>query len=107
LIPFDSVHWIVNNAASITAGFPLFGANKHLVRGDNTRVVNMGIFKNTYVGGENQVNIQFRFQLVNVFNHRNFGRATNVIENAGFGFGDFTTNDAAGRIGVFGLRVIF
>ena len=108
-ISFDSVRWIVNNTASLNACFPLFGANKHNVRGDNTRVVNMGVYKNTYVGSENQVNIQFRFQMVNVFNHRNFGRANNVIENSAFGiFADFvTSNDSAGRIGVFGLRVIF
>jgi hypothetical protein len=69
--------------------------------------MNMGIYKNTYVGSENQVNIQFRFQMVNVFNHRNFGRGDNTIEDAGIGFAIHNENDAAGRIGIFGLRVIF
>jgi hypothetical protein len=103
----DQVHWIINNAESILAGYPLFGIGKHQVRGDNTRVMNMGIYKNTYVGSENQVNIQFRFQMVNVFNHRNFGRGDNFTDDAGIGFGIHNANDAAGRIGIFGLRVIF
>jgi outer membrane receptor protein involved in Fe transport len=103
----DQVHWIINNAESILAGYPLFGIGKHQVRGDNTRVMNMGIYKNTYVGSENQVNIQFRFQMVNVFNHRNFGRGDNFIDDAGIGFAIHNANDAAGRIGIFGLRVIF
>ncbi len=113
-ITADQVHWIINNAESVLAGFPVFGTDRNMssTTGDGTHLVNLGIFKNTYVGSENQVNIQFRTQLVNAFNHRNYGRPDRFIDDAGFGFGDFRNVGASGalapgRLITFGLRVIF
>jgi hypothetical protein len=104
---FDAVRWIVLDSEAVAAGFPFgSGRNSPGVVGDNTRAINLGIFKNTYVGSENQVNIQFRMIMVNAFNHRNFGPPFDARIDVG-GFADPTFNDVIGRKIRFGLRVVF
>lgn len=106
----SSVHWIINNAEAVVAGLPPFGTLKHLnsTRGPRISLINIGIFKNNYLGKENRVNIQLRAAMVNAFNHRNFARPDNALTNAGRIFGDpVTPNNPPGRIIRLGARVIF
>lgn len=104
------VRWWFNDtsACSLTAcpaGTP-FGAGRNNEFGDGTVVANMGFFKNTRVGPEGRINVQFRTMAVNIFNHRNFGPPNSLFTRSA-NFGRPNRNDAAGRIIRFALRVTF
>jgi len=105
----NDVHWIANNLEAQLAGLPTFGVNRNLpsTQQDNVRAINLGIFKNTYVGKENRVNIQFRMILVNAFSHRNYGIPDDFVEDGFPSFGDPGQNNVIGRKIRFGLRVVF
>ncbi len=113
-VTVSDVHWIANNLEAQLAGLPVFGVNRNLpsTQQDNVRAINLGIFKNTYVGKENRVNIQFRMILVNAFNHRNYGIPDDTVEDGAPTFADPAQAwqlglPAIGRKIRFGLRVAF
>ncbi|MFQ5664584.1 MAG: carboxypeptidase regulatory-like domain-containing protein [Terriglobia bacterium] len=102
----SSLHWLMNNNTIMNLLGTPFGSGRNLNAGDGSVLVNLGIFKNTYVNlGENRVNIQFRSQFVNATNHRNFGVPPLTI-NSGI-FADEAQENTPGRTIRFGIRVVF
>ncbi len=55
------------------------------VRNPGTQNVDLSFFKNTYVGPEGRLNVQFRVEMFNAFNTPQFGTPNNNIRSGGFG----------------------
>ncbi len=104
------VHWWRNNnlACSIVscpAGTP-FGAGRNIAFGDGVVLTNMSFIKNTRFGPEGRFNFSFRANVVNIFNHRNFGPPASLFSDSP-SFGRPNRNDVAGRIVRLSLRLSF
>ncbi|MFQ5723337.1 MAG: carboxypeptidase regulatory-like domain-containing protein [Terriglobia bacterium] len=105
-VPCSSLHFILNNDAAASIFGTPFGAGRNINAGDGTVLFNLGIFKNTYAQiGERRVNLQFRSQFVNLFNHRNHGIPS--VNASSSVFGNEGENNVAGRIIRFGIRLVF
>lgn len=105
VVPCESLRYILNDDGAVAFFGTPFGIGRNTETGDGTVLFNLGILKNTYVGPERAVNIQFRTHVVNLFNHRNFGVPDTDPDNITFGVRQ--ENNVAGRLIRFGLRVVF
>ena len=105
VVPCDTLRYILNDDGAVTFFGTPFGTGRNTETGDGTVLFNLGLLKNTYVGAEKRVNIQFRTHVVNLFNHRNFGVPDTDPDNTTFGVPQ--ENNVAGRLIRFGLRVVF
>ncbi len=113
----DQVRYILNGPGSAKIfGSPFGNVPRSSERGPMINELNAGFFKNTRV--REHVNIQFRTEIFNLFNHRNAGYGFNAgaslpqrsVNNAGTpgnAFNDFTDIAGARRVFQFGLRVSF
>ena len=112
LIPVtpNDVRFIVNTQeTALRFGTPYGNAVRNMLKGDNISRANFGFFKNTKVG--ERVNIQFRAEFFNLFNHPNKGVPDTVVDDAGLGFSDpdedFNGTGGGRRRIQFGLKLIF
>lgn len=82
-------------------------SGRNILDGPGTKLYDFSLFKNTYVG--ERVNVQFRTEVFNIFNHPNFlaplGTGFDKV-NAPASFGIITQARNAREI-QFGLKVIF
>ncbi|MCS6885362.1 MAG: carboxypeptidase regulatory-like domain-containing protein [Acidobacteriota bacterium] len=102
----NDVRFIVNTPVTAKLfGSPFGTAGRNSLQGDLVSLGNMGLFKNTKVG--EKLNIQFRFEMFNVFNTQNFGVPDEFVDNAGTSFADFTQNAGSRRSLQFGIKLIF
>jgi hypothetical protein len=88
---------------TITAAQRVGGAGRNILRADGINNVDLGIFKNTRIS-ENQ-KIQFRAELNNATNTRDFGIPEGRVNSANF-LNQWGTNGGNRRI-VLGLRYVF
>ncbi len=104
-VPCDTLRYILNNDEAVAFFGTPFGVGRNTETGDGTVLVNLNIFKNTYVGAEKRVNLQFRTHIVNLFNHRNHGIPDTDPDSVNFA--NEGENNVAGRTIRFALRVVF
>ncbi len=105
VVPCDTLRYILNDDGAVAFFGTPFGVGRNTETGDGTVLFNLGLLKNTRVGPEGRVNLQFRTHIVNLFNHRNFGVPDTDPDNITFGVPQ--ENNVAGRTVRFGLRVVF
>jgi hypothetical protein len=120
----NDVRFIVHTRESARRfGTPWGTEPRNSLIGDNLRLGNFSVFKNTklvrgFYKDSEPLTLQFRFDMFNVFNNTNLGVPGQTgtgsinVDNAGRGFADFTENfngdGAAGRRRVnFSLKLIF
>jgi hypothetical protein len=102
----NDVRFIVNTQESaLRFGRPYGDAGRNSLMGDNLSRGNFGFFKNTKIG--ERVNIQFRAEMFNVFNHPNKGVPDPFIDDAGTTFADVNENSGGRRTIQLGLRIVF
>ena len=117
-VTVNDVHFIFNGpGAAKIFGTPFGSAARNSLRGPAINQVNFGIFKNTRIS--ERVNLQFRTEIFNLFNHPNPGYGVNqagtipaqfVDANAGVigsAFADNGDIELARRVIQFGLRLVF
>ncbi len=80
-------------------------AGRNILRADGIGNLDFGIIKNTLVGGENGVRLQFRADMFNATNTRNFGIPT-AAANSGAFLNQWTTDGGNRRI-IIGARLVF
>lgn len=102
----NDVRFIVNTAVTARMfGSPYGNAGRNSLQGDLVSTGNFGLFKNTRIG--EKFNVQFRFEMFNVFNTQNFGVPDPFIDDAGSTFADFTQNSGSRRTLQFGIKLQF
>jgi outer membrane receptor protein involved in Fe transport len=109
-VTLNDVRFVVNTGeTALRFGNPYGDVARNTLKGDDISRGNFGIFKNTKVS--ERLNIQFRAEFFNVFNHPNFGVPDPFIDDAGVGFADpASDNDGTGggrRRIQFGLKLVF
>jgi hypothetical protein len=68
--------------------------------------VDLNLFKTFRI--TERVNLQYRLQMINAFNHPNFGIPNSInLDNAGTTFFNFQENSGGRRILSMGLRLSF
>jgi hypothetical protein len=80
-------------------------AGRNILRADGIGNLDFGIIKNTRVGGEDGVRLQFRADMFNATNTRNFGIPTASVISGAF-LNQWTTNGGNRRI-ILGARLVF
>jgi outer membrane receptor protein involved in Fe transport len=102
----NDVRFIINTEETARRfGNPFGDVGRNTVKGDNLSRGNFGIFKNTKFG--ERLNLQFRAEFFNVFNHPNKGVPDPFIDDAGTTFADVNENSGGRRTIQFGLKLIF
>ena len=98
-----SVESWFNTAAFAQPGFGAFGSSgRNILRGPTISNLDLSLFKNFNFG--KGMNIQFRLESFNAFNHPQFNSVQTNIANTGFG----VLNGARpGRINQLGLKFVF
>jgi len=105
-VTLDQVRFIANTAFTARLfGNPYGNVSRNSLRGDELFLGNFAFFKNTKIS--ERMNLQFRAEMFNVFNHPNFGVPDPFIDDAGIGFADINFNDAGRRTVQFGLKLTF
>lgn len=105
-VTLDQVRFIANTAfTSRLFGTPYGNAARNSLKGDELFLGNFAFFKNTKIS--ERMNLQFRAEMFNVFNHPNFGVPDPFIDDAGVGFNDINFNDSGRRTIQFGLKLLF
>jgi hypothetical protein len=100
----DEVRWIYNNnAAARLFGTP-FGAGRNVLRGPAFHQTDLSVFKSVRLA--ERVQVQFRLEAENVFNHPNFPTIGATIADVP-GFLNPTETQAAPRRLAAGVRVFF
>ncbi len=105
IVPCDTLRYILNDDDAVAFFGTPFGVGRNTETGDGTVLFNLNLLKNTYVGREKRVNIQFRTHMVNLFNHRNFGVPNTDPDSVNFA--NEGENNVFGRTIRFALRVVF
>lgn len=101
----NDVRFIVNGpGAAMKLGTPFGTVARNSFQGDRIEVVDMSIFKTFKV--TETVNIQYRLEMFNAFNHPNFG-IPNSINVDNVNFFNFEENSGGRRVLSMGLRVRF
>jgi carboxypeptidase family protein/TonB-dependent receptor-like protein len=114
----NDVRFIVNTQETARRfGTPWGNEPRNTLLGDNLRLGNFSLFKNTkltrgFYRDSAPITLQFRFDMFNAFNNTNLGVGNFSVDNAGNGFADPTENSTGdtltGRRRLnFGLKVIF
>jgi hypothetical protein len=110
----NDVRFIFNGpGAARVFGTPFGNVPRNYLRSIPIDQINLGLFKNTKIG-EN-INLQFRAEFFNVLNHpqAGFGITRQVqlpdvnVDNAGISFADNTQIEKSRRVVQFGLRLVF
>jgi hypothetical protein len=109
-VSLNDVRFIANTEETAKRfGRPYGDVARNILKGDNISFGNFGVFKNTKFG--ERINVQFRAEFFNVFNHPNKGVPDPFIDDAGVGFSDPDANydlTGGGRRRIqFGLKLIF
>ncbi|HEU4595033.1 MAG TPA: carboxypeptidase regulatory-like domain-containing protein [Pyrinomonadaceae bacterium] len=94
----------LTNPATVCERFG--NAGRNILRADGIGNLDFGIIKNTRIGGENGVRMQFRADMFNATNTRNFGIPTAAVNNAGAFLNQWTTDGGNRRI-IIGARMVF
>jgi hypothetical protein len=89
--------------SQVTAASPIGNAGRNILRADGLNNLDMAILKNFRVTESNQ--LQFRFEMYNSTNTRDYGIPNANVNNAGFALNGNT--DGGNRRIVMGLRYIF
>lgn len=94
---------------SLAGGYPNnrgFGnLGRNVLRGFTQKRVDLGLSKRTQL--TERVNLEFRWDIFNVFNNVNFATPNNVIGTATTDFGKITDTVGGPRVMQFGLKVKF
>jgi hypothetical protein len=103
----NDVRFILNGAgAAQRFGTPFGNVGRNTFRGDRTENVDLSIFKDFRIS--EGVQLRYRFQMLNAFNHPNFGIPNSIsIDTAGSTFFNFQENDGGRRTITMGLRLSF
>src|SRR5262245_44304063 len=103
----SDVRFILNGAgAAQMFGTPFGNVGRNTFRGDRTENVDLSIFKDFRI--TERVQLRYRLQMLNAFNHPNFGIPNSIsIDNAGSTFFNFQENDGGRRSIAMGLRLSF
>jgi hypothetical protein len=103
----NDVRFILNGAgAAQMFGTPFGNVGRNTFRGDRTENVDLSIFKDFRIA--EGVQLRYRFQMINAFNHPNFGIPNSIsIDTAGSTFFNFQENDGGRRTITMGLRLSF
>jgi hypothetical protein len=103
----NDVRFIVNGPGSaIKFGTPFGNIGRNTFTGDRVEVVDFSVFKTTKV--KEQVEIQYRFNMFNAFNHPNFGTPNSIrLDNAGTTFFNFRENSGGRRTLEMAIRISF
>lgn len=86
------------------AGQRVGNAGRNILRADDIENVDFGIIKNTLI--RENVRVQFRVDMFNAFNHRNFGIPVSTSISSGSFLDQWGTNGGNRRI-VLGARLVF
>ncbi|HEX8337274.1 MAG TPA: hypothetical protein VF621_11135, partial [Pyrinomonadaceae bacterium] len=78
---------------------------RNILRADGIGNLDFGIIKNTRLGGENGVRMQFRADMFNATNTRNFGIPTAAVNSGAF-LNQWTTDGGNRRV-IIGARLVF
>jgi hypothetical protein len=107
-------HWF-NTAAFAPNAVLTFGdAGRNILIGPGVHNVDFSLIKNTRLG--ERLNMQFRAEFFNIFNHPNFGLPSNVLTAPNFGALNQTADVAQNNVGLgsggprlvqFGLKLSF
>lgn len=80
------VEQFFNTAAFVAPPAGQFGnAGRNIITGPGFANVDVGLFKNTYFGGEDRYRVQFRAEIFNLPNHPNFAQPARSFPSATFG----------------------
>lgn len=92
--------------AAIRFGTPFGNVGRNIFVGDRNENVDLSIFKNFRI--TERFNLQYRLQMINAFNHPNFGIPNTIsLDTAGTTFFNFQENSGGRRILSMGLRFSF
>jgi outer membrane receptor protein involved in Fe transport len=103
----NDVRFIYNGpGAAIRFGTPFGNVGRNTFRGDRNENVDLNLFKTFRI--TERVNLQYRLQMINAFNHPNFGIPNSInLDNAGTTFFNFQENNGGRRVLSMGLRLSF
>jgi outer membrane receptor protein involved in Fe transport len=103
----NDVRFVLNGAgAAMKYGTPFGNVGRNTFRGDRTENVDLSIFKDFRIS--ERVKLRYRLQMLNAFNHPNFGIPNSIeLDNAGGLFYNFNENDGGRRTISMGLRISF
>ena len=103
----NDVRFIYNGpGAAIKFGTPFGNVGRNTFVGDRNENVDLSIFKNFRI--TERFNLQYRLQMLNAFNHPNFGIPNSIsLDNAGTTFFNFQENAGGRRVLTMGLRFTF
>jgi outer membrane receptor protein involved in Fe transport len=103
----SDVRFVLNGAgAAQRFGTPFGNIGRNTFLGDRTENVDLSIFKDFRI--TERVQLRYRLQMLNAFNHPNFGIPNSIsIDNAGSTFFNFQENDGGRRTIAMGLRLSF
>lgn len=80
---------------------------RNIGKGPGAFNLDMGLAKKFPILPSKKVNLNFRADFFNIFNHPNFGNpATNLVQNASI-YGQITGTATGSRVGQFSLRLEF
>ncbi len=105
-VTLDQVRYIANTpTTALLFGSPYGNVARNSAKGEPLYLGNFSFFKNTKL--TERINLQFRADMFNVFNHPNLGTPDVFIDDAGNGFADKAFSDSGRRTVEFGLKLIF
>jgi len=113
-VSLNDVAYVINGpGAAQRLGNPFGNVARNSQRGALLNQANLGVFKNTKI--MERMNIQFRAEFFNVFNHPNAGYGVagganlydNFVDDAGSTFNDRREAELSSRRVQFGLRLTF
>jgi hypothetical protein len=91
----------------LPAGSVRFGsAGRNIIIGPGLFNWDMGVSKNTRFGHDDRFNVQFRWEVFNLFNHANFNQPNRVVNVTSPRFGTITSAGRAREM-QFGLKLEF
>ncbi len=103
----NDVRFIYNGpGAAQRFGTPFGNVGRNTSRGDRNENVDLSIFKNFRI--TERFNLQYRLQMINAFNHPNFGIPNGInLDTAGTTFFNFQENSGGRRVLTMGMRFSF
>lgn len=105
-VTLDKVRYIANTAFTAKLfGNPYGNVARNSAKGEALYLGNFSFFKNTKL--TERMNLQFRADFFNVFNHPNLGTPDVFIDDAGTSFADRAFSESGRRTVEFGLKLIF
>ena len=105
--PRTTAEWF-NTACFVSPAAYTFGNESRVdptLRQAGVNAWDFALFKRTYFGPDNKLNLEFRSEFFNIFNHPQFGPPNTGLGNGGFGQVTSTINSP--RLIQFGLKFAF